>query len=310
MITQFVGLAAFAAGLPFVTFCQPFNNSSIEVAWNVSTNRIPSTVKFFKVISTTYSATAISNLMQIAGLTDKNKKHVTQAGTLGGKDVLTYATKDETRHLDIIASEGMIALHRAGIVAGPKETVTGVPGTNVIVEKLFQLLPILDIEKSEVARDIPGKPIPYTFVENADIHKDKATGKIVTNIVSRGVSFSRQIDGIPVWGPAGVYAEFGNDGKVAELTATWRSIKPRATSAVPTAKDFVALIRTGKTLIRDEQAGFTYRKFVVEDVQLYYWENGGSEHQSSIVPFAVLNVATDLPGENANVLLFVPFMNQ
>lgn len=242
----------------------------------------------------------------MAGLGETNRKHIQESGVLGSKDVSIYANRDETRHLDIIPSEGTISLHRTGVIAGPKQTVVGVPNTNAAIDKTFELLPLLGIGNNEVATKVPAKPTPYTFVEQADIHLNKATGKVATNVISHGVSLSRQIDGIPVWGPAGVFANYGNEGKLAELSVTWRFIKPQEKCAIPSVTDLIARIRTGKTWIRDEQAEFHYGKLTVKNMQLYYWESDGSEHQSTIYPFAVLDTETGSTDENATIQLFVP----
>jgi hypothetical protein len=310
LLAQFAVLAANAASLQLAEFCQPFSGASNEIIWKASTRGIPPTVKIFKVVPTTYSPVMVSNLLQLADLTEQNRKRTIQSGVLGGKNVLTYENREGTRHLDLIPSEGTIALHKAGVIAGPKEVVIGVPDTNGAVAKVFDLLPLLGINKTEIATNMPGKPIPYTFLEQTDFHKDKATGKVVSNVISRGVSFYRQIDGIPVWGVAGIFAHFGNESKLSDLSVTWRMVKLREECPVPTSADFTARIRSGRALIRKEQAELAFKRLTISKVILYYWESDASKQQSAIYPFAVLEAKTDLQGENSEVQLFVPFANE
>jgi hypothetical protein len=299
-------LAAIAAGPPLLDFCEPYNGSTTEVVWKAPSNGVPTTARIFHVVPTRYSPETISNLLWLGGLAEKNKIRPTQDGVFAGKGVLTYGDEERTRHLDIIPSEGTVALTRVGVIVAPtKEAVKGVPGTNEAVHAAFDLLPMLGISKSEVATNIPGKPIPYTFLDQTAFHKNKATGKVESNVVSRGVSLCRQIDGIPVWGDAGVFALFGNEGKIANVTATWRSIQPRGVCQIPTAAEFVARIKSGASLIRKNQIRAPFKKLTIDRVELFYWESDGSEHQSSIYPFAVLEAATDQQGENAQVQLFV-----
>ena len=99
--------------------------------------------------------------------------------------------------------------------------------------------------------------------------------------------------------------KFGNEGKLANLESTWHAVKPDKDCPVPNASEFVNRIRSGRALIRNEQAEATYKKLTIEKVQLYYWESDGSERQERIYPFAVLETKTDQPGENARVQLFV-----
>lgn len=77
------------------------------------------------------------------------------------------------------------------------------------------------------------------------LHKDKPSGLLVTNVVSREIGLRRQIDGSPVWGDAGVFAKCGNEGKLAYLSATWRAVKPDKDCHVPDVTEFISRIKSG-----------------------------------------------------------------
>jgi hypothetical protein len=300
--------AAFAAELPFQNFCDPFNGKDCEVIWAAPTN-LPASVKIFAVVPTKFSPNTISNLLQIAELTPKNKTRSTQDGVLGGKDVLVYANKKDTRHLDIIPSQGTIGLGIEGTIAQiPKEIPLGVPDDKEALRLALDILKQIGINQSELATNANGKIQP-TYSEESVLHKDKPSGLLVTNVVSREIDLRRQIDGLPVWGTAGISMKFGNEGKLAYLSAVWRAIKPDKDCLVPDAAGFTSRIKSGRVLIRSEQANATYKKLTVTKASLYYWESSGSEPQTYIYPFAVLEAKTDLQRENSNVQLFVPFTN-
>lgn len=305
-----VALATFAAGPPLESFCCPFNGSNCEVTWKAPPN-LPLSVKIFVVVPTQFSPSTLSNLLQIAELTPKNKKRSTQPdGILAGKDVLTYANQDDTRHLDIIPSQGAIGLNKIGVYAQiPKQTPVGVPDDKEALRLALDILGKIGISRSELAADTNGNPL-LSFSEGSVIQKVKPSGQIVTNVVSHGISLTRQIEGIPVWGNAGLSAKFGNEGRLANLDVTWRAIKPEKDCPVPTASEFVSRVESGRGLIRDEQANAVFRKITIIKASLYYWENSGSEPQSHIYPFAVLDAKTDVQGQDANVQLFVPFANE
>jgi sulfur carrier protein ThiS len=283
-----------------------FDAAKVEIVW-VATNKTPQSAKIFKVVPTKFSPETVSNALNLARLTKNDKKAPTQNGVLAGKDVLSFETRDGMRHLDIIPSQGAIALNRTDVIATPREPVTGVPTADEGISNIVRLLPKLGIRLSEIVTNANGKPVPYSRFEQKDFHKDKATGKIITNIVSQAISLNRQINGIPVWGAAGVFVQFGNESKIADLNLTWRSIQPDGEYPVPTGSNFVAAIKSGNALIRREQAEQPYAKVTIRNVQLYYWENDASEAQSHIYPFAVLNADTDATGDNAKIQLFIPF---
>lgn len=301
-----VTLAAFAAEPSFRDFCEPFKGEACEVVWQASTNQIPASVKILKVVPTKFSSNTVFNLLQMAGLTQKDQKRLTRDGVLGEKDVLTYANKEDTRHVDIIPSQGTIGLTKDSPFAKiPKEIPIGVPDDKQALNLALNILEKIGISRSELATDPNGKP-HLTFSEGSVLHKDKPTGQIVTNVVDRTIFLNRQIDGIPFWTTAGVSMKFGNEGKLGYLEATWRAVKPDKDCHVPDATEFISRIKSGRVLINNEQASAAYKKLTITKVSIYYWENSGSEPQTYIYPFAVLEAKTDLQGENSNVQLFVP----
>src|SRR5437867_1282235 len=109
LIIQVLAVGTFAVGPPLQNFCDPFNGKNCEVIWAAPT-KLPASVKIFAVVPTKFSPDTVSNLLQIAGLTLKDKKCSAQDGVFGEKDVLVYANKKDTRHLDIIPSQGTVGL--------------------------------------------------------------------------------------------------------------------------------------------------------------------------------------------------------
>ena len=298
--------AAFAAEPPLRDFCESLNGKDCEVIWAAPTN-LPTSVKIFTVVPTKFLPNTISNLLQIAELAPKDKIRPTQGGVLGGKDVLEFANKKDTRHLDIIPSQGTIGLGIEGTMAQiPKEMPVGVPDDNETLRLALDFLKRIGINQSELATNANGK-FQLTYSEESVLHKDKPSRLLVTNVVSREIHLRRQIDDLPVWGTAGISMKFGNQGKLAYLSVVWRTVKPERDCQVPNASEFVNRIKTGRVLIRNEQATTAYKKLTITKASLYYWESSGSEPQTEIYPFVVLDAKPDQQDENSNMQLFVPF---
>lgn len=154
-----VGLAVFAAGPPLTEFCQPFTAGKTELVWN-ATNKTPQRVKFFKVLPTRFAAETVSNALDLAQLTPANKLLPRQGGILGGKDVLAFENRDKTRHLDIVPSQGTIAINRKDVIALPRKPVVNVPSTIDAIRLLFNLLPKFGIRQSEIVTNERGQPVP------------------------------------------------------------------------------------------------------------------------------------------------------
>lgn len=307
IMLQAVVSVAFAAGPPLDNFCVLFDGSHCEVVWEAPTNDLPAAVKIFKVVPAKFSAETVSNLLQLADLTPKNRKRPPSGGVFDDRDVQCYGDRGETRHLLLIPSQGYIVLRKEGVTAGPKDEVVGVPEIRKALNLALGLLPMIGISKSEIATNSQSG-LPVSLMEATDFYKDKATGQVVSNVISRGVNLTRQIDGIPVWGSAGMFAHFGNEGKLAELNVTWRAVAPFKECSVPLPDDFMRLVKTGKALIRDGERD-SFKSLLVTKVRLYYWEGSGSGRQGRIYPFAVLDAKTNLEGERAKIEIFVPFAN-
>ena len=306
---QVVALSAQAAGPPLQDFSSPFADKDCQVIWEAPTN-FPTSVKIFAVVPTKFSPETISNLLQLAELTTKNKRRPVQEGVFLGKDVLAYASKEDTRQLSIVPSQGFIAVSKDDAFAAPRQTPVGVPDDKEAPELALNLLRKLGLNTSGLATGSKGEILPSSFSEGSVLHKEKPSGRIVTNVISRSITLTRQIEGITVSGMAGISMKFGNEGKLAYLEWTCRTIKPAGECLVPSAAGFVSRIKSGRTMIFEEQAGKPIQKLTIKRVQLYYWENEGSKPQTMIYPFAVLEAETDLPGKDSQTRLFVPFANE
>jgi hypothetical protein len=305
-------LAAFAAWPPLENFCVPFNSTNCVIIWNAPTNQLPRQAKIWKVVPAQYSPTTISNLLEMAELRSSQKKRVERTGVLGSTDAAFFGNRDETRNLSIIPAQGKIVIGKIGGVVAqiPKEKPNEVPDPQTAFRLTLDLLQKIGIDQSRLLTNSNGKV--YAGYGQAEvIGKDKATGRIVTNVVEREIHFPRQIDGIPVQGPVGVFAKFGNEGKLASLEITMRAITPDRICSIPDVADFVERIKSGRTFIPNGSPFQTgknaiFQRLTISEVSLYYWEDSGSEPQTYIYPFAVLDAQTDQQGDNANVQLFVP----
>lgn len=308
---QVATMATFAATSPLENFCSPFAAKDCEVIWSTPTNQLPRSVKVFRVVPKEFSPSVISNLLQVAGLKSDQRKRVDQDGVFAGKDVRFFADRKETRQLNLIPSQGFIVISRLDAVAQiPKEMPVGVPDSKAALQLTLELLRKVGISQSELATNSNGK-INASYSAAEVIHKDKVSGQITTNVVQREIYLSRQIEGIPIWGGnSGVTTHLGSEGKVRYLSIVWRSIQPERDCPIPTGDDFVSRIKSGRTLIPDVSPfktakDRTFKHLTITKLSLYYWENSGSEPQSHIYPFAVLDAKTDQAGENASVQLFV-----
>lgn len=309
LVLHAVALAAQAAGPPLEHFSSPFDGKDCQVVWEAPASH-PASVKILKVVPAKFPQEVISNLLHLAELTPANKRRPTQEGVFLGKGVLSYASRDDARQLSIVPSQGFFALTKDGAVAAPRQAPRGVPDDKQAAGLALELVRRLGLSPSELPSGNAGKLLPFNVTDASVTHKDKASGRMVTNIISRTVSLNRQLHGIPVSGMAGISMKFGNEGRLASLEWTSRAVTPAGERPVPDAAGFISRIKSGRTMILMEQAGKPVRKLTIKRAQIYYWENEGSNPQTMIYPFAVLEAETDLPGKDAQTRLYAPFANE
>lgn len=302
-----VVLPVLADGQPLQQFSERFEcRPECKVTW-AATNRLPAKVKTFKVVPTAFSPKTISNLLQFASLTPKNRKSPVPSGVFMGKDVSAFGNREETRSLEIVPSQGFVVLVNREVIAGARQASEGVPERNDVLKHALEQLQSLGVNQDEIATNA-GKVAPRTLSEETEIFKDKISGNVVTNILARWVWLNRQIEGITVSGESGVLFKFGNLGKISELRLTWRKVEPFKELPVPNPEELVKLVKSGKTLVRIG-ASQPFTSLTITNASLFYWENSGTEPQKYIYPFAVLNAKTDMEGEASSVDLFVTFQN-
>jgi len=311
ILVQAAVLAATATESPFGgDYYKPFDGKDCEIIWDAATNQLPVSVKIWKVIPRTFSPSTVSNLLQIAGLKPSQHKRVDQGGVFAGKDVRFFGDRNDTHQLNLIPSQGFIVISRMDTRAQiPKELPSGVPDPKAALQLTLEILEKIGIDRSEMATNADGK-IQAGYTQGEVIHKDKRTGLVVTNIDERQIFLKRQIDGIPVTGSTdGVNVHFGNEGKVGYLSIVWRATKLERECLVPDVAGFINRIKSGQVSIPAWAPG-NHKSLTITKVSFSYWENSGSEPQTYIYPFAVLEAKTDQHGDNSTVQLFVPFANQ
>src|SRR5438876_1002368 len=124
LVSQTAALAAFAAGPPLDVFCSPFDGKNCEIVWD-ATNSLPRSAEIFQVVPAKFSPNAVSNLLRIIGLTEKDKRRPVQEGVFKEKDVLCFGAKDETKYAVFAPSQGFIAVNQEGVISVARQTPSG-----------------------------------------------------------------------------------------------------------------------------------------------------------------------------------------
>ncbi len=126
-----------------------------------------------------FSATTVSNLLQIAELKSNQRKRVDQGGVFAGKDVQFFGDQKDTRQLNLIPSQGFIVIGKDSATAQiPKEMPIGVPDDKEVLRLAWDILGKIGISQSELATNSDGKTL-LSFSEASVLQKDKSSGQLV-----------------------------------------------------------------------------------------------------------------------------------
>lgn len=282
---------------------QPTTN--IEIEWNVPTNPLPHALWVFKVVPQTFPMAVVSNLMTLGRFewTDMVKSRELP---VPDKNLICFRDSkgDQwSRFLNIAPTLGWIEYgDEAAVGRGPPE---GVP-TNDEAERLaFDCLFRLGIDRSLLC----DKRVGYETVRGK---LDASGHRLTTNLVSRGVSVGRQIDGVKE-ANFSFLIHFGDHGKIKDFILTWRNLLPFEAHPTATPDRIIGFIKAGKATIPvqdyDPSVSFKAKKLRIVKIIPQYFDKPGLEPLDFVYPYAVLEMAADTDGKTATFYLHCPLMD-
>lgn len=270
---------------------QPSKN--VEIVWNVATNDLPRNLWIYKVTPYIYSPAVLSNLMAIGGF---KKDDFTKPANPPVSDTNVICFRDSkgdhwTRALTIAPTFGWIEYHDDG--GNFSDPIEGVP-TNDEVEKLaIDCLFQMGIDRELLCDKRTG----YDATQG----KLSPDGRrLTTNIVSRGITFARQVDGVNVRG-LGFRIHFGRHAKIKNFSVSWRNLLPYEAHRVATPKEMVDQIRAGHAvqLPWEDLTGLDQaKKLDVVKITPRYFDKIGSEPLDFMYPYADLELVADMGTTN------------
>ena len=272
-------------GVPFIL------PPAIEITWIARTNDLPQKVWVYKVIPQRFSQDTISNLLHTGDFSTKDKSHIEGQSPFKDKSILYFADKDKTRYLGIFPPIGWIDYSDEKARSEMKELVEGVPTEEEALQMAFDFLPRLGISRSDLVTET--NKIHRVLRERGRF--DKTSGTLVKEVISRGVFFTRKIDGVEFTGiglHGGMWIDFGNHGRIAALQASWRKLQPVESHEIAQPDRIVTLIKQGKARISpQEPVNLTEgTRLAVTKMTPYYLGKLGEEPQETVFPFCALEI--------------------
>ena len=284
-------LSAFAAG-PALDG-PPFLAQEIGVEWRAPTNRWPSTIWVHKTVPQNFSPSAVSNLMTLGGFTKKDQTHIEGQPPFKDKRLKYFANKRRTRHLGIFPPLGYLYYRDDEATLIGRERAKGVPTEAEAVGLALQYLERLGIQRSELVHKEDGSGIYVARTVDTRGWFDETNQEQVKEVIRRGVSFVRQVDGISLTGlgtDGGLNIAFTVGGKVASLQLIWRNFQRHELHKACSPAQMVERIKQGQAKVHPFHSGRLSgaRVLTINKATPVYLGADGETSKELMFPFASL----------------------
>lgn len=284
----------------------PFENPKVEVIWKLQTNRVPATMKIYKVVPAKFSLQFITNLIALGGFKEPEKVKNALVPALRGKDAM-WEEVPAHKTIALSPERGKAEFFDTSRRAKPRERERGVPNDEEALKLAIETARVLSISTNELAKE----PDSGRLL----IRRDKRErgglldGKYTKRDISRGVYLYRAFHGIPVYGNGdcgGLYTDFGDDAKVAELTLSWRNLEVKATRPTADRNQIAKWIRQGKAFTPNPELDATkVKKLTIHDMVVHYRTFPTDSYQSEVLPMVVIQAIAD---SGAHIMLLCPIL--
>ncbi len=285
----------------------------LAVIWAAPSNHWPATVWTYKVVPQEFAPEAISNLMALGVFTMADRTNTAGQTPFRDERILYFRNPTGTKYLGIFGSLGWIEYKDSEAVASMDDrSPATVPTEDACYQLALDWLPKLGIDRTQLAT--AGNSEAFRNYKTVDRRGwfDKDRGTNMQEVILRGVSFIRRVDGIDFDGiglQGGVSFKFGNDGRISKITLVWRNMERFREFSTLTADEMTAAIRSGKTkwqMPRPKPNGI--KKITITGVMPLCRGKNGDEEQDVVEPYARIATLVDYGHTNVIANLECPIL--
>jgi hypothetical protein len=176
---------------------------------------------------------------------------------------------------------------------------------------------LLGIDASLIALRSGSTNLQLRMVRGTRSYFDQKTGAEINETNSLAVFLARRLDGIPVrgWGDlGGLYIDFGNNGRVIDLKASWRNLQPYELRQTTRPSAFAEQIRTARIPLHpiDSETAIVREpvyKLTVRSLNLVYDGEVGYKPMKLVFPFARFEALAETPNRTLEVWFYCPMVS-
>lgn len=312
MIKTFITTATILAG----SFASPADSfrpegasyqpsTNIEIVWQ-ATNTLPHGLWVYKAIPQNFSTAVISNLMAIGGFDWKNLLKRPDS-YIPDKNLFRFVNKKQnwTSYIVVAPTFGWIE-YFGDDTNSPLKLPEGVPSKAEAERLASDVLFQLGIDRSLLCDKRSG----YETV-GGKLSPDGQ--RRTTNVYSRGVSYSRQIDGVESRNSACFIIEFGSHAQIMHFWLNWRNLLPYEAHSTLAPDQMIEAIKDGRAkawFFWEDLSGLNQaKKLTVVKMTPYYSDAPGMKPLDFMHPYAKLDLVADFGTNTSPVYLQCPILS-
>ncbi len=290
---------------------KPFHRADLPVRWNASSNPWPPSLWTYRVTPTNFAPGIILNLMELGPFAESDK-----ATPPGGPDPrrLYFVSRDKSKTLAIapMVRSAEFEDHDAENIS----TIGQTPDTNEVTRLATAILSKLGISSSELATEPHRDDLRVWRTQREGTLFTNNT--LVTNIQSRGIVFSRMVDGVVVRGlrTSVCRIEYSHAGKLLRLSLLWPGWERVKEYATVSPQTIVRWIHEGKAVVRSLPPGVEavawqrVNALTITEAEAVYSGDAKNVLHAKIEPYAALNVLIETEETNMQAEIHCPLIDQ
>lgn len=282
--------------------------TNCPIVWN-ATNAFPSGLWVYKVMPEAFSSAVVSNAMRLGEFKNQDLSKTGQP-LLNDKHLIYFLNKNEygkPRYLFIAPTIGAMEYSSQKDYTAPVENVPSSEAAEKLARDiLFQF---------GIDRSLLGERVKSGYDETTT--KIDRQGNMLgePQVIVRGISFERRINGIPLSEAWCFLIHFGSNGRIEDFKLRWRNLLPYKSNPTFTPSEIVELIKTGQSIFPPQAGGGDFdiskaTKLTVEKITPRYFNGAGKEWLDFIYPYADLDMSAEIGAEKAIFYLTCPLVKE
>lgn len=284
-------------GEPFVPI------ASAKIIWGISVTNLPSDLWVYQVLPGKFAPSVFSNLLSVSQLKVVNSTQVNPYFKEMDPDFMTFEIGNEQgrifHSLNVAPSLGWAKYFDN--TGNPKD-------------------PLLESLSENQTKEL-GKHYMFLFGIDRSLYDPKprlmtistTTWKTQTNIItSRGVAYSRRIDGIDEKGSC-FYIEFGGCNKVMNFEMNWRNLVPYKSYSITGTNEIIESIKSGQARVTNVSNDALEKLFHADKLTItrfdpIYFSRPGTKKIGFEFPYAEMTVQADYGTNQETVYMNCPLI--